>query len=244
MRISRCYVEQPLQAGQTLRLEGPAAHYLRTVLRLKPGLPVTVFNGEGGEYPGTVTEMDRKQVVITLSGFQPVDRESPLAVDLGLCISRGERMDLAIQKAVELGVHRLSPLLSRRCVVRLDESRRLQRVQHWQGVVHSACEQCGRNVPPLVAPIQTLPDWLEEHPAATRLVLDPEAEHGFESQPVAEDAVALLIGPEGGLDEIELSLARGRGFAAIHLGPRVLRTETAVIAGLTAIQVLWGDLAG
>lgn len=244
MRVSRFYVNQPLSAAQPLNLDSEAAHYVRTVLRLKRGAEVILFNGQGFECSGTVETVDRKQVSIEIHELHLVQRESSLSISLGLCISRGERMDFAIQKAVELGVGRITPLLSKRCVVRLDDKRREQRATHWRGVIQNACEQSGRAVLPELAPIRLLEDWLSIEGPVTRLMMDPEASVGLGQITHNEHAVSLLVGPEGGLDDAELEQARQQGFVGFRLGPRILRTETAVLAGVTAIQLLWGDLGG
>jgi 16S rRNA (uracil1498-N3)-methyltransferase len=189
------------------------------VLRLKKGADLTVFNGDG-----------RNREV-----------ESPLTTHIGLGISRGERMDLAIQKAVELGVSRITPLFTEHCVVRLDDTRRGNRRQHWQKVARSACEQCGRNrVPEIEEPIE-LKDWVAGR-EGLRLFFDPQAAVGLKDLPRPEGLVSLLSGPEGGFAEKERVLAREAGFIPVRLGPRILRTETAVLAALAAIQTIWGDL--
>lgn len=244
MRISRIFVDQALEMDQCLTLTAESAHYLRSVLRIKTGAELILFNGLGGEYRGQVRDVARDHVDIQVQQFHPVDRESPILVHLGLAISRGERMDYAIQKAVELGVQHLTPLLSQRCVVRLDEKKQRQRLQHWEGVVQHACEQSGRTQLPQMHPVQSLDDWVANQSSAVRLVLDPLAKLRLTDIEPTSESIALLIGPEGGLDEAEIDLAKFSGFKAIRLGPRVLRTETAAVVGLTALQCLWGDLAG
>ena len=243
MRISRFYLPQALSPGATVRLDGDSAHYLRTVLRLKNGAELTVFNGEGGEFPAIVVEAHKEAVSVALGEFKPAEAESPLHTHLGLGVSRGERMDLAIQKAVELGVSAITPLLTERCVVRLDEDRKEQRLRHWRKVVQNACEQCGRNrLPPLHEPV-SLEDWAENQ-SGLRLFLDPYGAHSLRGLPRPSEPIRLLSGPEGGFAEHERQSALAAGFIGLRLGPRVLRTETAALAALAAIQTVWGDMGG
>ncbi|SMF93418.1 16S rRNA (uracil1498-N3)-methyltransferase [Methylomagnum ishizawai] len=240
MRISRLYLPEPLAEGATLRLDEDSAHYLKTVLRLKRGFHLTVFNGDGHEYAATVAEVHKDGVVLAIGAGRDRDAESPLATHLGLGIARGERMDLAIQKAVELGVTRITPLFTEHCVVRLDETRKTHRHSHWQKIVRSACEQCGRNrVPQVDEPVE-LEDWIGGQ-AGLKLFFDPEGTARLKDLPPPEGGVCLLSGPEGGFAERERTWAREAGFVPVRLGPRILRAETAVLAALAAAQVLWGD---
>lgn len=241
MRISRLYIPNTLNAHSPFNLEGESAHYLKTVLRLKTDAQLTVFNGEGGEYPAVITALYKEGLQLRLGEFNPRESESPLHTRLGLGISRGERMDLAIQKAVELGVTELTPLITERCVVRLDDNRKLQRVQHWRKVVQNACEQCGRNRIPKVGEPVKLEDWIPQQ-TGLRLILDPNGAQELAHLPIPNTSVCLLSGPEGGFAPAERESALTAGFLGIRLGPRVLRTETAALAALAAIQTLWGDL--
>ena len=218
------------------------AHYLKSVLRLRRGAELVVFNGTGGEFQACVEVISRAATRVKIGAFHPLCRESPLAIHLGLGISRGERMDLAIQKAVELGVTGITPLTTERSVVRLNSERRLTRWEHWQKVAQSACEQCHRNIVPALAEPRSLDEWLGECRGGLKLLLDPLGERSFKDLTLPSGGVCLLSGPEGGFSEDERARARAAGFLAIRLGPRVLRTETAALAALTAIQVLWGDL--
>ena len=241
MRISRFFLPQTLSPGATVRLEDDSAHYLRTVLRLKKGAELVVFNGEGGEYPASLAEASKEAVSVTLGEFNPREAESPLRTHLGLGISRGERMDLAIQKAVELGASAITPLFTERCVVQLDDARKDQRLRHWRGVAQSACEQCGRNrVAELFEPTR-LEDWIPRQ-AGLRLFLHPQEGKRLRELPPPQGPVCLLAGPEGGFADHERTAALDAGFIALRLGPRVLRTETAALAALAAIQTVWGDL--
>ncbi|MCF7968687.1 MAG: 16S rRNA (uracil(1498)-N(3))-methyltransferase [Methylococcaceae bacterium] len=240
MRISRLYVNTPLCEGENLRLEEESAHYLRTVLRLKKGFQLTVFNGDGHEYAAQVEVASREGVWLAIGEGCLRDTESPLYTHLGLGISRGERMDFALQKAVELGVSRITPLLTEHCVVRLDEDKKGHRLHHWQRVIRSACEQSGRNRLPTLDEPLTLDDWLEQA-CGVRLFLDPQGTISLNCLTPPEDRVTLLSGPEGGFSDRERNRARHAGFTPIRLGPRILRTETAVLAALAAAQTLWGD---
>ncbi|CAI8789531.1 Ribosomal RNA small subunit methyltransferase E [Methylococcus capsulatus] len=242
MRISRLYLPVPLASGADVVLDGERAHYLRTVLRLKRGFDLTVFNGEGGEFAARIGVCHREAVSLTVGEHRPDDRESRLDVRLGLGISRGERMDLAIQKAVELGVGAITPLFTERCVVQLDGERKAQRLEHWRRVVWAACEQSGRNRVPEVLEPRSLEAWLPEA-AGLRICLDPHAVHSLRELAPPVGSVTLLSGPEGGFSDAERAMAVAAAFVPIRLGPRVLRTETAALAALAAIQTLWGDMA-
>ena len=242
MRISRLFVEQTLAENASITLESDAAHYLRNVLRLKKGFQLTLFNGEGGEYSATINEVSRKLVSLTIGEWRDVNLESPLAIELGLSVSRGERMDVAIQKATELGVAIITPVITQHCVVKLTEERRLQRHQHWQNIVYRACEQCGRNVPPTLNITADLAQWLESDLPTGRIIFEPGKTESLKSYTKPAGRVVVLIGPEGGFSEQEVIAAQGTGFSALGFGPRVVRNETAAIASIAAMQVLWGDM--
>ncbi|CAL1241326.1 16S rRNA (uracil(1498)-N(3))-methyltransferase [Candidatus Methylocalor cossyra] len=240
MRVSRLFLAQPLREGDRIHLDPDQSHYLRDVLRLKRGQGLTVFNGEGDEYAATVADLGRAGIALAIGERRIRDAESPLVTHLGLGIARGERMDLAIQKAVELGVTRITPLVTEHSVVRLDRARQEQRRLHWQKIAASACEQCGRNrVPPVEEPT-ALERWLPGR-AGLRLFFDPHGAVGLGDLPRPTAGVCLLAGPEGGFAQRERVLARDAGFVAVRLGPRILRAETAVLAALAALQTLWGD---
>ena len=241
MRVSRLFLPISLQPGELLSLDNDSAHYLRSVLRLKKGDALTVFDGQGCEFPSTLTEMHREFVHIQLGAAHELDLESPLKTHLGLGVSRSERMDFAIQKAVELGVTEITPLFTERSVVQLDDSRQKQRVRHWQKIVQSACEQCGRNRLPLVHPPLKLATWIESS-EGLRLVLHPHGGKCLHELERPNHLVTLLSGPEGGFSESERGWALRKGFIPLRLGPRILRSETAALAALSSIQTLWGDL--
>lgn len=242
MRISRLYLPRPLAAGAEVPLDRQASNYLLKVLRLRPGAVLRIFNGEGGEYDAQL--LDGQPAALRLGDFHADERESNLDLQLVQGVSKGERMDITIQKAVELGVTRITPVFSERSVVQLKGERLEKRQQRWQAIIASACEQCGRNRLPHLETARLLPDWLRDyHPAEgeAALLLDPRNGRSLSQLPAPQRAT-LLIGPEGGLSDAETDAARDAGFQALQLGPRVLRTETAAIASLAILQALWGDL--
>lgn len=244
MNLPRFYCREALSPGAHVELPEPVARHAVRVLRLPPGAPMVLFDGRGGEYPAHIERIERDRVYAELAGWQEVERESPLAITLVQALQAGDKMDFTIQKAVELGVRDIVPVESRRSVLRLTGERAGKRVAHWQGVAASACEQCGRNQVPLVAPLERLENWLAKPaPGVLRLMLAPDAEQTLASIPPAGE-VQLLIGAEGGLDPQEMIAATQAGFQAVRLGPRILRTETAGLAALAAMQVLWGDFRG
>lgn len=244
MPISRIFQAIPLTTGAEVTLSEQASHHLARVLRAAVNDQVTVFNGEGGEFLTIITRIDKKTVTVRVGEFMQRETESPLELYLAQGISRGEKMDYTIQKAVELGVKKIIPLFTERCNVKLDEERREKRVQHWQSIVISACEQCGRNrIPEVLAP-QSLDRWLPQVEAEWRFILSPHhAGYLSNSSIPAGSRVVLLIGPEGGLSEAEVELASQKGFSPLNLGPRILRTETAAVAAITALQCYFGDMA-
>jgi 16S rRNA (uracil1498-N3)-methyltransferase len=240
MRMARRFIDSALTEGDSLHLDEDSAHYLRAVLRLKKGFELTVFNGDGHEYTARVEAASREGVWLTIGPGRYRVTESPLFTHLGLGISRGERMDFAIQKAVELGVSRITPLFTEHCVVRLDDDKKDLRRQHWRKIARSACEQSGRNrIPEVDAPLP-MEAWLKQA-RGLRLFLDPQAGAGLPGLSVTDGGITLLSGPEGGFAGHERESARQAGFTPIRLGPRILRTETAVLAALAAVQTLWGD---
>jgi 16S rRNA (uracil1498-N3)-methyltransferase len=237
MRLSRFFIDAPLSLGLQ-QLPEASAHYISRVLRLNVGAAVQLFDGSGTEYRGDLTEVGKKQVAVTLREEFSGLAESNLHIHLGQGLSRGERMDWAIQKATELGVAEITPIVSDRCEVRLKDERADKRLAHWRQIAISACEQCGRSVIPTIHPPASLQDWLPLE-AQLKLVLHPVA--GPLSAHQKPETLAFLIGPEGGLNDNEIELARSAGFQPARLGPRVLRTETAPVVALSIAQQLWGD---
>ena len=237
MRLSRFFIDMPLSLGLQ-QLPEASAHYISRVLRLNVGAAVQLFDGSGTEYRGELAEVGKKQVAVMLRDQLAGLPESKLHIHLGQGLSRGERMDWAIQKATELGVAEITPIVSERCEVRLKDERADKRLAHWRQIAISACEQCGRSVIPIIHPPMSLPDWVTLE-AELKLVLHPVAEPLSAHPPPA--TLAFLIGPEGGLNDSEIDLAHSTGFQPARLGPRVLRTETAPVVALSLAQQLWGD---
>ncbi|KAA0949341.1 MULTISPECIES: 16S rRNA (uracil(1498)-N(3))-methyltransferase [unclassified Pseudomonas] len=238
MRLSRFFIDAPLSIGDH-ELPEAQAHYISRVLRMNESDPVQLFDGSGQEFLGTLLEVGKKRVVVQLTEAFAGQVESPLQIHLGQGLSRGERMDWAIQKATELGVNEITPIFSERCEVRLKDERADKRLQHWRQVASSACEQCGRSRVPVIHPPLLLADWLKQTEADLKLVLHPVAEPLVSHAKPA--SLAFLIGPEGGLTDGEVDTAQNAGFHSARLGPRVLRTETAPVVALAVAQQLWGD---
>ena len=242
MRCPRIYTPQTLTPNSTIALDAEAAHHVARVLRMQAGDELILFNGDGDEYRAAITNIDKRSVQVALGACDASERESPLAIHLGIAISKGERMDWVIQKATELGVAQITPLQTERVEVRLSGEREEKKSAHWRAIAISACEQCARNrIPALNAP-QPLVAWLDNVVADAKFVLHHRSEITLGSHAAKPKSVALLIGPEGGLSEMEIALAAKKNFAPLRLGPRVLRTETAPLAALSILQFLWGDL--
>ena len=245
MRIPRVYTPQALNMGRTLELDGPPSKHLLTVLRLKTGAPLILFNGDGREFSARLEGASKNRATVCIDAQQPARRESPLQITLLQGVSRGERMDYTLQKAVELGVGRIVPVLTERSIVKLDDKNTPRKLAHWRNVIIGACEQSGRlSVPELAEPLRLTALLADSTGTATlKLLLDPAADTSprMLARP-PERALALLVGPEGGLSDAECLLARRSGFLGIRLGPRILRTETAGLVALSVMQSLWGDL--
>ena len=240
MRISRLYTPIPLNIHQQIELNDDNAHYVRNVLRLKKDAQIILFNGQGGEYLSTVMEVSRKSVRILPEQWSDRSVESPLQLSLGLGISRGDRMDLTVQKSVELGVTHITPLITERCVVQFNAEKKSQRLTHWQKIAQHAAEQSGRTLLPEFTNISLLSHWLPEQ-QGLKVFLDPYAKTSLSKLTPENNKVTLLTGPEGGFADFERELAHTAGFIPVRLGSRILRTETASLAALAAVQILWGD---
>ena len=244
MRTTRIHVEQPLALGAELALPAQAAEHVARVLRMNAGDALTVFNGDGFDYTTTLTSVGKRDVMVHVDGREAVANESPLRLTLAQAVARGEKMDLIVQKATELGVSRIVPLFTERSEVKLDAARAEKRLQHWRGVVASACEQSGRVRVPEVLPAVSLQAWLESlaDDGAQRLALLPEGT--LRARDIGFSAAGgwLVVGPEGGLGERDVSMLQQARFQGLRLGPRILRTETAGLAALAALQALHGDL--
>lgn len=243
MRLTRCYVALPLQAGARVVLPELVANHLARVLRLREGDACVLFNGDGQDHDGRIASIGKREVVVELQASRAVDNESPLHVTLLQGIARGEKMDLILQKATELGVSAIAPVFADRTEVRLDGDRLDKRTAHWRSVVVSACEQSGRARIPELRPARNLAEAAAALPAdALKLTLDPQGEHRSESMTAPESMTVVIgIGPEGGWSEKDRIVLRDRGFTGLRLGPRVLRTETAGLAAVAALQARFGD---
>ena len=243
MRLTRIHVTAPLQAGGACTVRGDTANHLARVLRLGVGDVLEVFDGEGGEYSGRIEAMRKGEVHVALGPRQEGRTESPLRLTLAQGISRGERMDWVVQKAVELGVTRVVPVLTERSVVRLDAEQARSKQRHWHGIAVAACEQSGRSRLPHIDLPQPLPNLFATLGAGTlRVLANPQAHAGLDELPSSAGDVLVLIGPEGGLAAAESQAALEQGFHAVRLGPRVLRTETAAVVLLALLQQRFGDL--
>ena len=241
--MPRFYCHSPIPDQGTFDLPDDAAHHASRVLRLRIGDSVQIFNGNGSEYHGVISHIGGKQVVVDNLTRINADRESPLPVLLAQALSSNEKMDWVIQKATEVGVAQIQPLATERSVARLSPERAAKRTEHWQQVAISACEQCGRNVLPVIhAPLDIMV-WLQQVRIsdAGKYILLPQGATSLHSQPKPQGTAMLLIGAEGGFTQAESDSAQLCGFTPIRLGARVLRTETAAVAGLAAMQMLWGD---
>jgi 16S rRNA (uracil1498-N3)-methyltransferase len=249
VRLTRVYLKAALSSGIVVEMPAIAAAHLSKVLRARRGDELILFTGDGREFAATVETVRGSRVWVQVAEGRHVDRESPLAVTLVQCIPRGDRMDLIVQKATELGATRIVPVLSRRSVVRLDPGQAESKATHWRAIAVNACEQCGRNRLPAIEaprPLQTYLEDLRSARASTvvqRLLLEPESESRGAMQGMGT-TVEIVIGPEGGFDAPELEAFRTSGFETVRLGPRILRTETAAIAAIAWLQSRFGDLSG
>jgi 16S rRNA (uracil1498-N3)-methyltransferase len=243
MRIPRIYTDQPLRAGSEVLLPEQAGEHIARVLRMERGHPLILFNGDGREYAAALASLAKRAVTAEVGPACEVDRESPLRITLAQSVARGEKMDWILQKATELGVARIVPLATERTEVKLDEERAERRLAHWRSVVAAACEQSGRaRLPEIVAPLR-LDRWLGDlaDDLALRLALLPEGETNLRQFPQVENAVLLCVGPEGGFSDHDVAQLRQARFHGLCLGPRILRTETAGLAAIAALQAIAGD---
>ena len=242
MRLTRVFIDAPLEPGTRVTLEGNAASHLTRVLRLRVGASLALFNGQGGEYSASIDKAHGGTVIVAVGGHTPMERESPLELTLAQGVSRGERMDLVVQKATELGATHLVPVLTERSIVKLAGEQAQRKLAHWRAIAIAACEQSGRNGPPQVSPPVGFAQFLAGTAAqATRLILTPSSRLRIPDVPRPTHGVTVLVGPEGGLTEEEQERAVAAGFIGVRMGPRVLRTETAALAALTLLQREFGD---
>jgi 16S rRNA (uracil1498-N3)-methyltransferase len=242
MSTTRIFVPIPVRAGENLWLDDERAHYVTRVLRIRSGDTIVVFDGHGGEYPAVVGEISRQRVQLRPGAHLARDVESPLAVRLIQGISRGERMDFVVQKATELGVQRISPVHTAYSVVRLKADRAGTKGGHWERIAQGACEQCGRNILPVIDPAADLDSVLAEPIGGSRVILHADSRESIGKLQQIDGALTLLIGPEGGFNAAEIELACRGGFIPLSLGPRILRTETAALAAVAILQSRFGDL--
>jgi 16S rRNA (uracil1498-N3)-methyltransferase len=244
MRLPRIFTPGSYALHDEIELNAAGAYHVAKVLRLRAGAPVAIFDGKGNEYRTEIIDVESNAVRVRIGERLAGTPESPLKITLVQGISRSERMDWALQKATELGVSVIAPVITARSVVRLDEKQSLKKQEHWLNIVASACEQSGRSLVPELLPPVTLKQYLQTHrKEGLRLVLSPTASSALAGLASMSTKVALLIGPEGGLDDDEINLAEQSGFTPVRLGPRVLRTETAAVTALSVLQAMWGDLA-
>ncbi len=241
---TRLFSPDALPGDKELWLSGEQANYISRVMRLRSDDSVVVFDGKGGEYVAVIKEFTKDRVLLHVGIRHANEVESPLAIQLVQGLSRGGRMDVVIQKSTELGVRRITPVITEYSVVKLDPKKAAKRREHWLKVAQSACEQCGRNTIPEIDLPQRLDSWLGSLPgdSATRIMLVPGSSESTMALPAPDKMVTLLVGPEGGLSDTERRQCVDLGFKAVSLGPRTLRTETAALAGIAVLQATWGDL--
>ena len=242
MRIPRIYHSSAVALNQEFALDDEAANHVGRVLRMPVGSALQLFNGDGYNYSAYISSSDKKRVLVIATAQLDNPVESPLKIHLGQGISRGDRMDFAIQKAVELGVTEITPLFTERCGVKLDGERLAKRNEQWQKIAISACEQSGRSIVPKVHPAISLDNWLAQQTKELKLTLHPWAKDTIKTL-IPNHNIRLVIGPEGGFSEQEMAHTTAAGFNGIQLGPRVLRTETAALTAISALQLQFGDLA-
>lgn len=242
MRVIRIYQPGEYATGTSLDLSPEASQHVGTVLRMQIGEPLTLFCGNNMEFLACITEVNKKKVRVTITSAHEVNRESPLNLHLAQAISKGDRMEWVVQKAVELGVSAITPLITEYCVVKLDKDRMAKKLHQWQSIAIAACEQSGRNTVPEIRPIEELGHFIQHINSDLKFILDPTTKKNWRDVGIKQKNVALLIGPEGGLSSNEILLAKQHGFNSLSLGPRILRTETAAISALTLVQALGGDL--
>jgi 16S rRNA (uracil1498-N3)-methyltransferase len=242
VREIRIYQPGDYQTGQLLELSPEAGQHVAVVLRMQVGESLTLFNGNNCEFQASITTVKRKQVFVSLGPAKKISRESPLSIHLGQAISKGERMELVMQKSAELGVASITPLITERCVVKLDKERMAKKRHQWQAIVIAACEQSGRNQIPLVCEPVSIEQFAQNNAAPLKFILHPEGNKSWRDYSFATTELSLIIGPEGGLSDSEVQWACQHHFLPLSLGPRILRTETAAISALSVLQAVGGDL--
>jgi 16S rRNA (uracil1498-N3)-methyltransferase len=242
MRATRIYQPGHYQSGQIVELSPEAGQHVAIVLRMQPGEKLTLFCGDNREFEAVIETVKKKQVIVQIGSVQEKSRESSLIIHLAQALSKGERMELVMQKSVELGVSSITPLITEYCIVKLDKERMEKKLHQWQAIVIAACEQSGRNkIPVLHQPI-TLEHYVKTIQAPLKLILHPDCNATWRDYTIGSSEVALIIGPEGGLSDDEVALSCQHAFSPLSLGPRILRTETAAITALSVLQAIGGDL--
>lgn len=241
MRIPRIYQPGQYSKGQTIILSEEAGQHIGLVLRMQAGESLILFNGYNQEFNATIVSAQKRKVTVLIQSMQTINRESPCQIHLAQAISKGDRMEFVVQKAVELGVTSITPIITERCVVRLDPERMQKKIAQWQAIAIAACEQSGRNQIPMIHQAQTLDKYLKMCKTALKLILEPTSTNSWREYKEAPTDIALLIGPEGGLSTTEVLSACEYDFQALRLGPRILRTETAAIAAVVLLQAHFGD---
>jgi len=240
MRLTRLFVPETLQINTEIPLNSDSSHYLTNVLRLRVDTSIIVFNGQGGEYSAIISDVKKKQATLKIEHFHDISRESPLKLHLVQAVSKPEHMDYAIQKAVELGVSRITPLLTKRSPP-LAKNRFEKREQHWYKIIQNACEQCGRTILPQLDNIIVFDKWIDETSEQNSVFFLPDAKQSLSQSVIPTHPIQLIIGAEGGFSDEEVQLLNQK-YQAAHLGTRILRTETAAVTVLSLCQGLWGDL--
>lgn len=242
MATSRIYIDQEITVGNSLTLQDTAGHHVARVLRMKIDQPLILFNGQGGEFSAKIISIHRSKVEVEVNDFFDIERESWINIELIQGLSKGEKMDFTIQKAVELGVNKIVPLITTFSNVKLDQKRFEKKLDHWRKVIISACEQCGRNQIPELTGIKKLDNLISNDQKDLKLILAPDAKKSLADFSDQIKNISLVIGPEGGLSKSEIeSLKKERGYTSVQLGPRILRTETAALATIAALQNQFGD---
>ncbi|WP_100656735.1 16S rRNA (uracil(1498)-N(3))-methyltransferase [Alteromonas flava] len=241
MRISRFFVASDLAVDTAVIMPAETAHYMANVLRLLPQTPVVLFNGDGNEYSGVVSSISKRQAEVYIDAKLAIDPQSPLVLHLGQAVSKGDRMEWVLQKATELGVTHITPVITERCAVKLSAERWDKKLSQWAKIIQAACEQSGRNTLPVLNNPIHLPDWLKTSSDQTRILFDPSAHQRIQQLEGNCRGFRILVGPEGGLSEQEVYTAVQNGYQALTMGPRILRTETAAVAAISILQSNFGD---
>lgn len=242
MRAVRIYQPGAYQVGQSLELSHSASQHVAVVLRMRPKQDLILFCGDDREFRASIKAIQKKRVTVQIHSVKTVSRESPRVIHLAQALSKGERMSFVIQKAVELGVSSITPLLTEQSVVKLDTARLEKKAAQWEAIAVSACEQSGRNKVPVIHPISSLELYLQHCAANYKLLLHPSMEKTWRDYQFNDGEIALLIGPEGGFSANEIQQAMAAKFQPLCLGPRILRTETAALSAMTLLQAVYGDL--